>query len=177
MMPRTVPSVETAANRLIRHLLVSLLHQASCAALVCLNVIDTDDKQWELDRPYFRVTSSAGLGRRPGSLARQMPFVPNWEALLPSLHAGCCPVLRGTGPVPGWPSPTATSRTLVCPAADPLGDLVGAVFIVFDGRNGAPRGADLRHVTNAAARVGGQIAAVLDLAGRVRARAPQTEAA
>jgi hypothetical protein len=173
--------VETAANRLIRHLLVSLLHQASCAALVCLNVFDTDDKQWELDRPYYRVTNSSRFGRRQDSLARQMPSVLNWEALLPSLRAGRCPVLRvadlRAGPVPDRLSRTAASRTLVCPAADPLGDLVGAVFIAFEGRNGAPRGAELRHLSNAAARVGGQIAAVLDLAGRVRARVPQTEAA
>lgn len=180
-MPRTVQSVETAANRLICRLLVSLLGQARFATLVCLKVIDADDKQWELDRPYFCVTNNARLGKRPGSLARQMPSVPNWDALLPLLQAGRNPILSvadlQTGPVPGRFSPTAASRVLVCPAADPLGDLAGAVFIAFDGRNDPPHGAELRHLTRAAALIGGQIAAVLDLAGRPGPRVAQAAAA
>jgi hypothetical protein len=180
MMARTVPSVDIAANRLIRRLLAALLDQAPYAALVCLNVIDADDKQWELDRRYFRVTNGVGLRKRQDALVRRMPPVPNWESLLPLLRDGRCPLLRvadlQTGPMPQRLPPTATSDVLVCPVADLRGDLMGAILIVLDRRHGSPRGAKLKHLAAAGARAGGQIAAVLALGGRsgVRMSYPQT---
>jgi hypothetical protein len=180
-MPRIVPSVDQAANRLIHRLLAALLDQAPRAVLVCLKIVDGDDRQWEMDRSYFRVTNRVKRSRRQDALTRWMPSVPNWGPMLPGLRDGLCPLLRiadlRSGPLPERLPPTLASRALVCPVADSRATLLGAVIIVFDRRDSRPRGAVLRRIAVAGTRAGGQIGAVLDLSGRGRAPMRYPEAA
>jgi hypothetical protein len=179
-MSPAVSTMNMAANRLVRRLLVSLLDQAPWATFVCMKVIDADAEEWEADQPYFRVTSNVRLHRRQNTPAQRLPSVPNWEALLPELRTGRRPVLRVADLVIGAsldrPPPGAGFSAVVCPAANPRGDLLGAVFLVFDPGDGASR-AELKRLAEAGTRVGSQIAAVLDLGGRAGTGTPYQDAA
>jgi hypothetical protein len=170
-----------AGNRLIRRLLVSLLHQAPRAALVSLSILGAEQREWNAGRSYYRVTNRVTPGKRFDALTRRVPAVPDWQALRLSLRAGQCAVLKVadllSGPLSGRLSPTRASYVLACPATSPSGDLIGAVFIVFETGDRAPRGAELRRQRGEGARIGRQIAAVLDLVGQGRAPSPYAEAA
>jgi hypothetical protein len=180
IMPPAVSTVNPAANKLVRRLLLSLLDQAPWVTLVCLKIIDANAEEWEADQPHFRVTSSVRLHRREDAAALRLPPVPNWEALLPALRTGRRPVLRvadlAIGAASNGPPAGTAFSALVCPAANPQGDLLGAVFLVFDLCDGASR-AELKRLAEVGTRVGSQIAAVLDLGGRAGAGTPYHDAA
>jgi hypothetical protein len=152
IMSRTPLDPATAANRLVRQLLATLLAEAPRAAVVSLSTHGADDRQWDM---VCHVAKGVGQSRRFDLLARCIPPVPEWEAHLSALRAGHCPVLR-----------TSASSTLFCPAIDPQGDLLGAVLIGLGEGNQLVCGAELRQLLAAAVSVARQIAAVLDIVRR-----------
>jgi hypothetical protein len=166
-----------AGDRLIRLLLASLLDKAPRAALVSLSILGADQPEWDAHRSFYRVAKRVTAGKRHDALRRRVPAVPDWQALLPSLQAGQCVVLRVAdllpGPLPDRLSPTRAAHVLAWPTICPRGVLAGAVFIVFGTRDRAPRGAELRRLRAEGSRIGSQIAAVLDLVGQgARLRQP-----
>jgi len=70
-----------------------------------------------------------------------------------------------------------TSSVLICPAKSPTDDLAGAIFIVFDGSDHLPNGAELAELTAGATRAGCQIAALLELCGPTARRMSRAAAA
>jgi hypothetical protein len=170
-----------AGNRLIQRLLASLSDQVPRAALVSLSILGMDEREWDGGRSYYRVTNRATPGKRLDALTRRVTAVPAWQALLPPLRAGRSVLLRVAdlrlGPPSEWLSPTRVAHVLACPATSPPGDPTGAVFIVFDIGDRAPRGAELRRLRAQGARIGSQIAAVLDLMRHAPTPSPYAEAA
>src|SRR5208337_5667360 len=88
---------------------------------------------------------------------------------LPSLLAGQCSFhrtaeLRVAALRARFESFGATS-VLVCPAADVQGKTVGAIFVLWDGTDPVPAGAEMRALMVAEQHLGAQVAAVLDLQG------------
>jgi hypothetical protein len=174
-----------AGNRLIRRLLACLLDQAPRAAMVSLSILGADElgadnRTLDLGCSYHRVIR-ATPGKRFDSLARRVPGVPNWQVLQPSLRAGQGIVLRVAdllpGPLPDRLSPTRAAYVLACPAISATGHPAGAVLIVFDIADPAPRGAELRRLRREGARIASQIVAVLELVAQARALSPCAEAA
>jgi hypothetical protein len=169
-----------AGNRLIRELLAALLDRAPRAAMVCLSTLGADERESSGTRAFYRVIR-ARPGEQSENLVGGVPAVPDWRGLLPSLGAGQGIVLRVAdlrpGPLPIRLSPTGAAYVLACPANGPTGDPAGAVFVIFDIGDRAPRGAELRRVRGEGARIGSQIAAVLDLVRQGRSPSPHAEAA
>lgn len=168
-MPRRNLDPITAANRLIWQLLVSLANQAPQVALASFSLINADAYQPDSIRPYYRATTQHPVPRRLQTLDARMPSVPDWARLLPPLRAGRCPLLRMAGlpinPVPEQRQVLGAARSLVCPATDPQGELVGAVFLTLREHDVLPRGNERRDLMSAAKRAGGHIAAIIALCG------------
>jgi hypothetical protein len=151
-MSRTIMDPATAANRLIKQLLGTLVAHAPRVAAASLSVLGADDSQCGETCRDDHVAKVVGRFRSP---ARPSTPVPDWEALVPAFRAGHCPVLRADA-----------SSTLFCPAVNPQGDLVGAVLIVIEGGRHRLRGTEQARLMSAGVRVAGQIAAVLDVAAQ-----------
>jgi hypothetical protein len=159
-----------AANKLIDQLLQSMLERASGASRVQLNVIHngvTGLTGTGLLR-YDVTNSVASAGRLAGPGVTNQPLS-DWSDFLPALLAGQCSLqrvgdLRAVALRARWET-FGASGTMVCPAADVQGKIVGAIFIFWDGASPMPSGADAHALMAAGQHLGAQIAAVLDLQG------------
>jgi hypothetical protein len=160
----------SAANKLIDQLLETMLERASGASRVRLSVIHngvTGLTGTGLLR-YDVTNTATALGRQPGQTVVNQPLS-EWSDFLPSLLSGQCSLHRATElhaiALRARFESFGASSVLVCPAADVQGKTVGAVFILWDGTDPVPAGAELRTTMAAELRLGEQIAAVLDLQG------------
>jgi hypothetical protein len=166
MMPQTEPRQAIAACRLIERLMKTVLDLSPGAARLRLARI-RNGTEW----PSYDVTNSiAARGRWIGAMQQDQPLS-DWRDFLPALLAGQCALhriveVRSAVPAFGFPS-AAPSRVLVCPVAGTDGQLLGAIFIVWDGHGQPPERVALRGLMAAAKRLATQIAAVLDLCGEL----------
>jgi hypothetical protein len=158
------------ANKLIDQLLQTMLDRASGAARVRLNVIHngvTGLTGTGLLR-YDVTNTATAAGRLPGQGVVNQPLS-EWSDFLPVLLSGQCSFhriadLHAVALRARFESFGAGS-VLVCPAADVQGKTVGAVFILWDGPDPVPAGADLKALMVTELHLGAQVAAVLDLQG------------
>jgi hypothetical protein len=150
----------SAAQRLIAHLLSSLLDASDRAGRVCFGLIA------DVEPGRYRVIDSvARWGGQVTPPAGDRPLL-EWSEFLPALSDGLCAVL---------PLPTADTRAcfesfgatsmLVCPGLDPEGTLAGALFILWDSDEPMPSGDAVPLLMATGQRVAGQIAAIKALVG------------
>jgi hypothetical protein len=153
-----------AKNRLIDQLLKTILGLSSGAARVRLTLIRNGTEPLRYD-----VANSIALRGRWLGPARQNQPLSDWKGFLPALLTGQCvlhriPEVRMAAPAFGFPS-SRPSRALVCPVAGADGNLLGAIFTVWDGAAQPPEHTPLRSLMAAGKHVATQIAAVLHPCG------------
>jgi hypothetical protein len=175
-MPRSIPNSNVAATRLIERLLAALFETVPNASLVGMNRLNADADQALTGRLRSRATTPVECHKQSGGSTRQKRVAADWNAILAPLRAGQCLRLEGaelrSAPIRDRVRLSHMARVMVCPASGPSGDLLGAVFIAWDGTNRPPEGAALTNLMEAGARLGQQIAAVLDLCGQAAASMP-----
>ena len=155
-------------DRLIEQLLTALLQQAGHAARVRLGVIHNGVSGITgIGLLRYDVTNAvAAPGHTAGSTMENQPLS-EWSAILPALLAGRCQV-NLVAQLPNLISRArllamGASAVLACPVADIHGTLLGGLFMVWDTGDAPPAGGELAALMEYAQRIGGQIAAALDL--------------
>jgi hypothetical protein len=166
-MPSTIPPPNLFADRLIDTLLTGLLDRAPASSLVCLNLLDHEDRMVPGPR------NSVGRPGRPAGTACPIRSLLDWDVLLPELRGARCALMHAgdhrPAPMRNRPWWSDVSSVLACPAMSPssggtrCGDLIGAVVIVWNGGDDPPAGGRLIDLMAAGTRVGNQVAAVLAL--------------
>ncbi|HEX2941375.1 MAG TPA: hypothetical protein VHO91_10030 [Rhodopila sp.] len=158
------------ANRLTEQLLRAMLARASGASRVQLDVIHngvTGLTGTGLLR-YDLTDSIARPGRAAGNAVTNQPLS-DWIDFLPSLLADKCSfhhvdALRSAA-IQARLQALGAIATLVCPAGDVQGRVVGAIFVIWDTNDPVPDAVSLRALMAEGQHLGGQIAAILDLRG------------
>ena len=186
-MPQNEPRTTVAASRLIEQLMKTILRQSPGMTRVRLAVVHGGTAGCSLPgTPRYDVTNSVAARSRPiGPLARNQPLS-DWTDFLPALLASQCALhqIPGAGkaaPPSGLASSCATT-ILACPVTGAAGDLMGAIFIMWDGNDRPPEARALHRLMQAGKQVAAQIAAVLNLCGQASLQVfedffPLTEAA
>jgi hypothetical protein len=173
-MPPTKPTPLVAANRLIDRLLASMLDKMPGASRVCLNSFGDENSLATIKRRRCNSPNIVSTQKRQVVLWSPIQPLSEQEAFLPALRAGDCSLIRASdlkaGPARDFLHALDAACALVCPAADLAGDLVGAVFMLWDGDGRPPEGEELVALMALGVRVGGQIAAVLDLCDHASAQ-------
>ena len=156
-----------AAGRLIDGLLASLLNLASGASRVWWSPFSSGYGHRAIRIPRVSTIRTGAPCLPPSDVLRCIQDFPKWPTLLPALRAGRCPVLIVPGPhspsVPVRRKPAAAFTILACPAVTAAGNLLGAVFILWANRDALSEDVQRLELTLAGRRIGGQIAATLDL--------------
>jgi len=160
----------SAASRLIDQLLETMLERAAGSSRVRLNVIHngvTGLTGTGLLR-YDVTNTATAPGRLAGPAVVNQPLS-DWSDFLPSLIAGQCSFHRVAElhalALRARFESFGAANLLACPAGDVQGKTVGAVFVLWDGNDPVPAGAELKALTVSGQHIGAQIAAVLDLQG------------
>lgn len=155
-------------DRLIDQLLTTLLQHAPTVARVRLDVVHngvTGVTGTALLR-YDVTNAVAGAGHSVGPLLTNQPLS-DWNEFLPSLLAGKCQLLSvSQGVNIAWRArleALGTGTVLVCPVVDIQARILGALFLQWDVRDGAPAGEQLDSLMTYARSIGLQIASALDL--------------
>ncbi|HQT80391.1 MAG TPA: hypothetical protein PLD10_25410 [Rhodopila sp.] len=158
------------ANKLTEQLLRAMLVKAAGASRVQLNVIHngvTGLTGTGLLR-YDLTNSVAAPGRAAGSTVTNQPLS-DWNDFLPTLLANECSFHHvdelHSASIQARLQALGGAATLVCPASDVQGRIVGAIFIIWDTNDPVPDAASLRALMTEGQHLGGQIAAILDLRG------------
>jgi hypothetical protein len=168
-------------DRLIDESLAGLLGYAPLSARVQLGVVHngvTGVTGVALLR-YDITNAVAGPGKVVGAIALNQPLS-DWTSFLPVLLAGRCFL----GTVADQPNPALRARFnglgagtfMACPVIDNRNRVLGALFVTWDQRDLPPTGDALFAVMQHAIAVGAQIAAALDLRGRLSPYAGSPEA-
>ena len=171
-MSQTDPRHVVAANRLIDGLLKTVLDLSAGAARVRLALI-----RHETERLRYDVTNSvASRGRGLGPVRTNQPLA-DWSDFLPALLAGQCVLhriraVRSAAPAFGFPT-LRPSTVLVCPVGGVDEQLLGGIFVMWNGDAGPPQGTALHGLMAEGKRVATQMAAVLDLCGEASRRAKE----
>ena len=159
-----------AATHLIEHFMKALLGHALGATRVRLALIPDGIADITMaDRRHYDVTDSVAVRSRLIGITLQNQPLVEWSAFLPALLAGRCTMQRisRTGVAALW-SRKPSSRlihTLVCPVICAAEPMAGALFVLWDATDPQTTEQGLHDLAAIAARVAGQIAEVLDLAG------------
>jgi hypothetical protein len=159
-------------DRLIGESLTALLTYAPLAARVRLGVVHngiTGVTGVALLR-YDVTNAVAAPGHLVGALLLNQPLS-EWNNFLPVLLAGRCYL----GLVANQPNPALRARFegfgagtfMACPVIDKQNRMLGALFVTWDVRDLPPTGDALLAVMKYAIGVGAQVAAALDLRGRM----------
>ncbi len=159
-------------DKLIDESLAGLLGYAPFAARVQLGVVHngvTGVTGVALLR-YDVTNSVAAPGKTVGALLLNQPLS-DWNNFLPVLLAGRCFL----GFVAEQPNPALRARFealgagtfMACPVIDSRNRMLGASFVTWDVRDLPPTGDTLQAVMKHALAVGAQVAAALDLRGRM----------
>lgn len=159
-------------DKLVDESLAGLLGYAPLAARVRLGVVHngvTGVTGVALLR-YDITNAVAAPGKTVGALLLNQPLS-DWNNFLPVLLAGRCYL----GMVTDQPNPALRARFeglgagtfMACPVIDKLNRMLGATFVTWDVRDLPPTGDTLLAVMKHALGVGTQIAAALDLRGRM----------
>ena len=169
-MPQNEPRTSVAASRLIEQLMKTILRQSPGVTRVRLAVVHGGITGYSpTETPRYDVTNSvAARSRAIGPLARNQPLS-DWTDFLPALLAGQCALHQipgaGTAAPPSGLASSCATTILACPATGAAGDLMGAIFIMWDGNDRPPEAQALLRLMEAGKQVAAQIAAVLDLCG------------
>jgi hypothetical protein len=165
-MSQTESRTAAAANRLIALLMKTILRGSPGVSRVRLAVVHNgiDDLSPTGNLRYDVTNSVPARGRPIGRMARNQKLS-DWDAFLPALLAGQCALHRTTGSAPFGLTLPGTTNLLICPVHDLVGDLAGAVVIMWDGCDQPPERRALRSLMEAGKQVAAQIAAVLCLCG------------
>ena len=156
------------SDKLIGQLLTALLHRAPHAARVRLGVIHNGiSGVTGIGLLRYDVTNAvAAPGHVQGENMQNQPLS-EWSELLPNLLAGHCQmtmVAQLTNLVSrARLEAMGAMSVLACPVADIHGALLGSVFVLWDTGDVPPQGTQLNDLMEYAQRIGGQIAAALDL--------------
>jgi hypothetical protein len=173
-MPLIKPTPLVAANRLIDRLLASMLDNVPGASRVCLNGFGDENGLTAIKRLRYKTSNIISRQKRQATLWPPNQPLMEQEAFLPALRAGHCSLIRASDlnaePARDFLHALDATCALVCPAADLAGDLVGAVFMLWDADDRPPEGEELMALMALGVRVGGQIAAVLDLCDHASAQ-------
>jgi hypothetical protein len=159
-------------DKVIDESLASLLGYAPLAARVRLGVVHngiTGVTGVALLR-YDITNAVASPGKSVGPLLLNQPLS-EWNNFLPVLLAGRCYL----GTVADQPNPALRARFesfgagtfMACPVVDSRDRMLGALFVTWDIRDLPPTGDTLLAVMKHALGVGTQVAAALDLRGRM----------
>jgi hypothetical protein len=159
-------------DKLIDQSLAALLGYAPLAARVRLGVVHngiTGVTGVALLR-YDITNAVASPGKTVGPLLLNQPLS-EWNNFLPVLLAGRCYL----GTVADEPNPALRARLeglgagtfMACPVIDNRNRMLGALFVTWDVRDLPPTGDTLLAVMKHALGVGAQVAAALDLRGRM----------
>lgn len=156
------------SSKLIDQLLTALLEHAAGSARVRLGIIHngvTGLTGTSILR-YDIINAVAPPGRAAGELVVNMPLS-TWSEFLPSLLAGKCQVLIATEvrnfALRERMAKLGATSNLTCPVTDIEGKLLGAIFVDWDMADQPAEGDRLATLTDFDLRIGGQIAAVLNL--------------
>jgi hypothetical protein len=170
-MPQNEPRTTVAASRLIEQLMKTVLRQSPGITRVRLAIVHGGmASHGPTETPRYDVTNSVAARSRPiGPLARNQPLS-DWSDFLPALLAGQCALHKipgaGTTTSPSGLASSCATTILACPASGAAGDLMGAMFVMWDGNDRPPELPALNHLMESAKQVASQIAAVLDLCGQ-----------
>jgi hypothetical protein len=179
-MSRTRPTPITAAHRLIDRLLAAMLDSVPGASRVCLNGFGEENGLTAVRRRRHKSAKTVSCKHRLAGLPPPDRSLTDEEMFLPASRAGYCSLLNASD-LPAAPardclrSPGASS-VLVCPAAGLAEKPAGAVLIVWDCNGPPPEEAELIAPMALGVRVGGQIAAVLELCHHASTLLPSTSA-
>jgi len=168
-------------DKRIDQLLTGLLARAPMAARVRLGVVHngitgvTGVALLRVD-----VTNAvAAPGQSPGLMSVNLPLS-DWNNFLPVMLIGkCCLGLASEQPgaaVRARLDAMGTSAFLGCPVLDRFGRMLGAVFILWNLRDLPPTGEPMQALMRETLAVGAQIAATLDMRGKLSPMAGAGEA-
>lgn len=156
------------SNKLVDQLMTTLLQHAAFAARVRLGVIHNGvTGVTGIGLLRFDVTNAVSApGHTPGAVMQNQPLS-EWSAILPDLLAGRCD-LSDVNQMVNLASRArlqamGAAVVLACPVTDVHGAMLGALFTVWDVGDAPPAGQELILAKQYARRIGGQIAAALDL--------------
>jgi hypothetical protein len=155
-------------DKLIEQLMTALLQHAGSAARVRLGVIHNGvSGVTGIGLLRYDITNAvAATGHTAGVPTQNQPLS-EWSAILPMLLAGRC-VPSAVDQLPNLTSRArlqsmGATGVLACPVSDVHGTLLGCLFVVWDSGDVPPAGAQLAALMEFSQRIGGQIAAALDL--------------
>lgn len=156
------------SDRLVNQLLTALLQRTPHAARVRLGVIHNGVSGITgIGLLRYDVTNAvAAPGHSAGEIMQNQPLS-DWSELLPKLLTGHCDMAK----LAQLSNPISRARlqsmgataVLACPVSDIHGTLLGSLFVLWDVGDAPPEAAALHALKEYAQRIGGQIAAALDL--------------
>ncbi len=165
-----------AAGGLIRRLLTSFLDQTPGATQISLSIRAPDAQQQKKQRTQYCVIKKASSGKTSAATHLTLVARDHEVALAPRQGRQCAPPPAGKHQ-PDRPRNRLSRGRATFVLACPSGDLTGAIIVLFDPCEQAPQGMKLRRLKRDGARLGSQIAAVLDLVGQLLVLPPHAEGA